>query len=144
MKTIKARCWDLNHFVVATVLFGVFVLGVIGGQGASVTKKLSLKTDEREGRLTVSFGGQKLLVYAFAANQFKPYVKEFYTLKGDNVLLDAPAPDVDPFAVGSVPSDGASFVARIGALPRVHRAPVAVLLRLTARAGQCVIPVPEQ
>ena len=41
--------------------------------------------------LEISRGQQKLLVYAFARDQFKPYVKEFYTLKGDNVLRDAPA-----------------------------------------------------
>jgi hypothetical protein len=52
--------------------------------------EFSFSTDREAGRLEISYGGQKLLVAAFAANQFKPYVKELYTLKGDNVLLDAP------------------------------------------------------
>ena len=36
------------------------------------------------------YKGRKLLVYAFATNQFKPYVRELYTLRGENVLRDAP------------------------------------------------------
>jgi Family of unknown function (DUF6807) len=44
----------------------------------------------QQGLLDLTYHGRKVLVYAFAANQFKPYVKELYTLKGDNILLDAP------------------------------------------------------
>ena len=40
--------------------------------------------------LEVRYKGHKLLVYAFATNQFKPYVRELYTLRGENVLRDAP------------------------------------------------------
>jgi hypothetical protein len=43
-----------------------------------------------QGRLQVTYKGRPLLVYAFAGNQFKPYVKELYTLQGDNVVVDAP------------------------------------------------------
>lgn len=46
---------------------------------------------EEAGRLEISHGERPLLVYAFAKNQFKPYVKELRTLKGANLLLDAPA-----------------------------------------------------
>jgi hypothetical protein len=46
--------------------------------------------DDQKGVVEVFRGGQKLLVYAIATNQFKPYVKELYTLKGDNILRDAP------------------------------------------------------
>ncbi len=42
------------------------------------------------GTLEVKYQGRKLLVYAFATNQLKPYVRELYTLRGDNVLRDAP------------------------------------------------------
>ena len=41
--------------------------------------------------VTVSFQRQKLMVYAFAPQQFKPYVKELYTTKGYNVLRDSPS-----------------------------------------------------
>ena len=39
--------------------------------------------------LTIQFKGQPLLVHAFGP--FKPYVRELYTLRGDNVLRNAPA-----------------------------------------------------
>ena len=39
---------------------------------------------------TVSHQGRKLLVYSFAPQKFKPYVKELGTLAGDNILRDAP------------------------------------------------------
>ena len=42
------------------------------------------------GTLEISYKGRKLLVYAYATNQFKPYVRELYTLRGENVLRDAP------------------------------------------------------
>ncbi len=42
------------------------------------------------GTLEVKYKDHKLLVYAFATNQFKPYVRELYTLRGENVLRDAP------------------------------------------------------
>lgn len=37
------------------------------------------------------FKGRKLLAYSFAKNQFKPYVRELYSLTGNSVLRDAPA-----------------------------------------------------
>ena len=52
---------------------------------------LTTSVNEGQGVLELRFKGEKLLVYAFATNQFKPYVRELYTLKGDNVLRDAPA-----------------------------------------------------
>jgi hypothetical protein len=51
----------------------------------------SLEVKSTTGRLEILRGSQKLLVYACATNQFKPYVKELYTLTGENLLRDAPA-----------------------------------------------------
>ncbi|MFO1501269.1 MAG: DUF6807 family protein [Verrucomicrobiota bacterium] len=51
---------------------------------------LSVDSTRGPGELKVSYQGRTLLVYAFATNQFKPYVRELHTLAGDNVLLDAP------------------------------------------------------
>ena len=48
----------------------------------------SLRT--AEGELELRFNGRRLLLYAFGSSQFKPYVRELYTLRGDNILLDAP------------------------------------------------------
>jgi len=51
---------------------------------------ISIDAKLDQGRLEVQYKGRKLLVYAFATNQFKPYVRELYTLRGENVLRDAP------------------------------------------------------
>ncbi len=39
---------------------------------------------------TISYEGKPLLVYAFNPQKFKSYVKELATIKGDNILRDAP------------------------------------------------------
>ncbi|MBI3852498.1 MAG: PmoA family protein [Verrucomicrobia bacterium] len=70
--------------VFSTVILLAITLQVSAAEITAVVKP-------EEGRLEWSFDGQKLLTYAFASNQFKPYVKELYTLAGDNVLRDAPA-----------------------------------------------------
>ncbi len=41
--------------------------------------------------LVLRYHDRPLLVYAYGTNQFKPYVRELYTLRGENVLLDAPS-----------------------------------------------------
>jgi hypothetical protein len=51
---------------------------------------ITINSDIPQGRLEVRYKGHKLLVYAFATNQFKPYVRELYTLRGENVTRDAP------------------------------------------------------
>ena len=52
---------------------------------------LGVTVDEKSGQLNIHHAGKSLLVYSFASNQFKPYVKELRTLRGANVLLDSPA-----------------------------------------------------
>lgn len=47
--------------------------------------------DAARGEVVLRFRGRTVLAYAFAADQFKPYVRELYTLRGENVLRDAPA-----------------------------------------------------
>jgi hypothetical protein len=47
-----------------------------------------LLTDRQE--LQLDYKGLPLLVYAFATNQFKPYVRELHAFNGVNVLRDAP------------------------------------------------------
>ena len=51
---------------------------------------ITLNPQPDVGTLEVKYNGRKLLVYAYATNQFKPYVRELYTLRGENVLRDAP------------------------------------------------------
>jgi hypothetical protein len=51
---------------------------------------ISIDSKVDQGELVVRYHGHKLLVYAFATNQFKPYVRELYSLRGENVTRDAP------------------------------------------------------
>jgi hypothetical protein len=57
---------------------------------AAANPPISIDAKADRGELEVRYQGRKLLVYAFATNQFKPYVRELYTLRGENVLRDAP------------------------------------------------------
>ena len=77
------RC--LTVFAGLTWLFATTVHTV---SAADVPLKAELKGPATE--FTVYYQRQKVLVYSFAPQQFKPYVKELYTLKGDNILRDAP------------------------------------------------------
>lgn len=43
------------------------------------------------GELEMRYRNKPILLYTYATNQFKPYVKELYTLSGQNALRDAPA-----------------------------------------------------
>jgi hypothetical protein len=58
---------------------------------ANGAEPLEIAIHERSGRLDIRHAGNSLLVYSFASNQFKPYVKELRTSGGENLLLDAPA-----------------------------------------------------
>jgi len=51
---------------------------------------LSLAIHADRGEIDIRFKERPLLVYSFAANQLKPYVRELYTLGGENVLRDSP------------------------------------------------------
>ena len=78
--------------LMAVLLFGLFFQGAhtaLSQEDAGKTP-LTSHVDPARGILEWSFKGHKLLSYAFASNQFKPYVRELYTLAGDNVLHDSP------------------------------------------------------
>lgn len=61
------------------------------GQQDAQGGALTARVQSERGVLEWHFKGRKLLAYAFATNQFKPYVRELYSLAGENVLLDAPS-----------------------------------------------------
>jgi hypothetical protein len=65
------------------------LLAMVCSVGAA-NPPISIDSKVDQGELVVRYQGRKLLVYAFATNQFKPYVRELYTLRGENVLRDAP------------------------------------------------------
>ena len=62
----------------------------LAGYALGAESAVSIDSKLDQGELTIRYKGRKLLVYAFATNQFKPYVRELYTLRGENVLRDAP------------------------------------------------------
>lgn len=61
---------------------------VVMSAAAELPIKVSL--DERAGRAEVTFKKKRVLLYSFDQDQFKPYVRELYTLAGENILLDGP------------------------------------------------------
>jgi hypothetical protein len=69
-------------------ILGLAVMSLLSVQAKD---KLTLGVQDDHGEIEIRFGGKPLLVYASATNQFKPYVRELYTLSGENVLRDAPA-----------------------------------------------------
>ncbi len=52
---------------------------------------LSFRVQPERGLLEWHFKGRRLLAYAFATNQFKPYVRELRSLRGDDAIRDSPA-----------------------------------------------------
>lgn len=77
---------------------------------------LAVNVNAERGELEIRFKDQKLLVYAFATNQFKPYVRELYTLHGDNVLRDAPADHLHHHGLMyAVRINGTNFWEEVGA-----------------------------
>ncbi|MGZ5516187.1 MAG: DUF6807 family protein [Limisphaerales bacterium] len=54
-------------------------------------ERIAITLNQRQDELEIQYRNQRLLVYAFGPGQYKPYVRELYTLHGENVLRDAPA-----------------------------------------------------
>ncbi len=84
-----------SRWLFATVL-GVACGPCTGLQAAprhaiSGTETLVGGVDEARGEVVIRFRGRALLAYAWAPTQWKPYVRELYTLRGENLLLDAPS-----------------------------------------------------
>ena len=76
--------------VLALILFLASQGTAIAGQSDAPVGVWTELVQPERGELEWRFKGRKLLGYAFATNQFKPYVRELYSLTGDNVLRDAP------------------------------------------------------
>jgi hypothetical protein len=53
--------------------------------------RVNLQIDASRGEAEFLFKGERLMLYAFAPDQFKPYVRELHPLNGPNLLQDAPA-----------------------------------------------------
>jgi hypothetical protein len=74
------------------LLFLLFIVFSWFGQSAiaGASSSLQLNPSKEPCAWTISYQRKPLLVYAFDPHQFKPYVKELRTIKGDNILRDAP------------------------------------------------------
>jgi hypothetical protein len=84
--TISAR-----SIPAAILAAAVLLLLVASARAADKAARITERLDSAKAELVWSYKGRPLLVYTFATNQFKPYVRELYTLRGENVLLDAPS-----------------------------------------------------
>ena len=81
----------IGSLLLATEVFGVTVSAAPRPLAPRPSPVLDFQvvTDRQELRL--DYEGLPLLVYAFATNQFKPYVRELHAFNGVNILRDAPA-----------------------------------------------------
>ena len=70
--------------------FTALALAALPLISAQAKTDLTIAANEAAGEIAVRFKSQTLLVYVFKTNQFKPYVRELYTLRGENVLRDSP------------------------------------------------------
>ena len=74
----------------ASLLAGLFLAGCSILPTLAAEQPLSLEPTTQTTEWNVNFHGRKVLGYAFAPGKFKPYVKSLATIKGDNLLRDAP------------------------------------------------------
>lgn len=76
--------------VLVLVFFSASQRTTIAGPSDTPSGAWTESVQPGRGSLEWWFKGRKLLTYAFATNQFKPYVRELFSPAGDNVLRDAP------------------------------------------------------
>ena len=62
----------------------------LGQTALAANPGLQLARTEESSAWSIIYNGTPLLVYAFDPQKYKPYVKELRTIRGDNVLRDAP------------------------------------------------------
>ena len=68
----------------------ITAVAVLTLRRASAASPITAETASRPGRITFKFQGKPVMVYECAPYAFKAYVKELYTLRGNNVLRDSP------------------------------------------------------
>ena len=81
-------CFPVRDWACAAFL--VWLIGLTRAQLPAAPAPLWVETKGQADEYTVYHQRQKILVYATSPRQFKPYVKELYTLQDYNVLRDAP------------------------------------------------------
>ena len=73
------------------IVAALSLLGLGAADRALGGEMLRVEPADAQVQWTVFRGDKKLLVYRSDPRQFKPYVKELCTIRGDNLLRDAPA-----------------------------------------------------
>jgi hypothetical protein len=57
---------------------------------ASAQQEMTIDLHTERGEVEIRYKNRPLLLYACGETQFKPYVRELYTLRGENILRDSP------------------------------------------------------
>jgi hypothetical protein len=78
-------CVRSNRALVAGLAFLGLAL-----PGPAADSPLSAEVVQQPAEWAIHYQGRRLMVYSFAPQKFKPYVKELATLDGFNLLRDAP------------------------------------------------------
>jgi hypothetical protein len=86
-KSAIQQIGNLRYFGTRVASWALFF--ALAGSAVAASPSISIDSKADKGELEIRFKDRKLLVYAFATNQFKPYARELYTLRGENVLRDA-------------------------------------------------------
>jgi hypothetical protein len=68
----------------------VAILIFLSQATAFAASPITVESASQPGQVTLKYQGKPVMVYEFAPYTYKAYVKELYTLRGDNVLRDAP------------------------------------------------------
>jgi hypothetical protein len=71
----------------ATLAFVATLTACLTGSGVA---QFSVEDTSKPTEWTIKYEGRKVMVYSFAPEKFKPYVKELCTIEGENLLRDAP------------------------------------------------------
>ena len=82
------RAVSLGRLPPMAAALSLLVSGAVAGAAGGETLRVEPAAAQIE--WTVFHGDKKLLVYRSDPRQFKPYVKELCTIRGDNLLRDAP------------------------------------------------------
>jgi hypothetical protein len=72
-----------------TLLTGLLFLS-LAAAGPAAEPPLSAEAGQQTTEWAITYRGQRLMVYSFAPQKFKPYVKALATLDGLNILRDSP------------------------------------------------------
>jgi hypothetical protein len=85
----KSKFW-VNRVRICAAFAVILVCGAKLTFASDPLPTPSIEATQEPTAWTILFKGQKVMLYSFDPHKFKSYVKELYTLTGDNVLRDAP------------------------------------------------------